>query len=157
MASRRMRFFSVLTFSLVVALSQAAFAELVEYPWAPGLVYDTDQDVTWLKDANYAKTCGYDDGRMTWWDANTWVEDLVYKSGGVVYDDWRLPALVGCTWCYDNTTSEMGHLYYVDLKGTRDNPPETWEPFADVRASYYWSSAQFCAFDFGSGYQPGFT
>ena len=31
-----------------------------------GMIYDTDLDITWLQNANYAKTSGYDsDGRMT--------------------------------------------------------------------------------------------
>lgn len=36
-----------------------------------GLIYDSVQNITWLADANYAKTSGYDDdGRMTWGEAN---------------------------------------------------------------------------------------
>ena len=34
--------------------------------------YDTVLDITWLADANYAQTSGYDaDGRMTWSNATT--------------------------------------------------------------------------------------
>jgi len=51
-----------------------------------GLIYDTVLDITWLQDANYANTTGYDDtiygyntnGRMTWIDAMGWAEDLIY-------------------------------------------------------------------------------
>lgn len=93
-----------------------------------GLVYDDVLDVTWLQDANYAKTSGYDsDGLMTWSEASTWAENLVY--GG--YDDWRLPNKmpVGAEWnydfSYDGTTdigfniksphSELSYMYYVNL------------------------------------------
>ncbi len=49
--------------------------------------YDTDADLTWLADANYAQTSGYDaDGRMSWQAANDWVAQLTV--GGV--SGWRL-------------------------------------------------------------------
>jgi hypothetical protein len=65
---------------------QAIAAEL--YNRGNGLIYDAELDITWLQDANYAQTSGYDDdGQMSWEDANTWAAGLVY--GG--YDDWRLP------------------------------------------------------------------
>ena len=36
-----------------------------------GLIYDDAQNITWLQDANYAKTSGYDsDGKMTFSEAN---------------------------------------------------------------------------------------
>ena len=50
----------------------ASHASLLEYQG--GLVYDTDFNITWLKDSNYAKTSGYDsDGMMTKSVAMTWV------------------------------------------------------------------------------------
>jgi hypothetical protein len=90
-------------------------------------------NVTWLQDANYAKTSGYDAvadavGRMTWTQANTWANGLVY--GG--YSDWRLarntPAN-GSTWSnsysFNGTTdvgynitstfSELSYMHYVNL------------------------------------------
>jgi hypothetical protein len=85
-----------------------------------GLIYDTDLDITWLQDATYAMTSGYD-ANMTWAQATTWAENLVY--GG--YDDWRLPTTVdgpydfsydgSTTGGYNITSSEMGYMYYVNL------------------------------------------
>ena len=44
-----------------------------------GMLYDTVLNITWLQDANYAKTSNYDaDGRMTWTQANTWANNLNY-------------------------------------------------------------------------------
>ena len=100
---------------------------------AGGMVYDTDLDITWLADANYAKTSGYDaDGLMNWADSNAWAEQLNF--GG--FDDWRLPfnALVDPT-CDNNrdvggvsidfgfgcSGSEYGHLFYDELGGTAGN------------------------------------
>jgi hypothetical protein len=87
-----------------------------------GLIYDDYLKITWLQDANYAKTSGYNiDGRMDWDQATTWAANLVY--GG--YSDWRLPTTVDgpYVWGYDGTTtggynittSEMGYMYYVNL------------------------------------------
>jgi hypothetical protein len=68
---------SVLTLSANAAL----------YDRGNGLIYDDVMDITWLQDANYAQTSGYDgDGAMNWANANTWAAGLSY--GG--YDDWRL-------------------------------------------------------------------
>jgi hypothetical protein len=104
--------------------------------------YDTTLDITWLADANFAKTSGFDindgvnDGKITWAAANTWTDSLTL--GG--YTDWRLPTntpINGTSYntafsnnaTTDNGTadadgwvdgsgnpvSEMGHLFYVTL------------------------------------------
>lgn len=99
-----------------------------------GLLYDTVLNVTWLQDASYAKTSGYDaDGKMSWYAANVWATNLVYHDSvrNVDYSDWRLPSTqpVGAAWDYraknDGTTdygynisspnSEMGYMYYVNM------------------------------------------
>jgi hypothetical protein len=48
--------------------------------------YDTELNITWLADANYAKTSFYDsDGVMTWLQAQDWITSLNTKvSTGVV-------------------------------------------------------------------------
>jgi hypothetical protein len=94
-----------------------------------GLIYDDVLDITWLQDANYAKTSGYDtDGRMSWPAANIWADQLVY--GG--YNDWRLPNVSpvnGLSFKYEtgfdgssdlgffisSKNSEMGYMHYVNL------------------------------------------
>lgn len=75
-----------------------------------GLIYDTDLDITWLADANYAQTSGYDDdGIMTWDEPMTRVGQLTYgrQSG------WRLPNAVPCggNSCL-GTGSELNDLFY---------------------------------------------
>jgi len=52
--------------------------------------------VTWLQDANYAKTSLFDgDGKMNWTDANAWAANLSYVDTvrSVTYTDWRLPTV----------------------------------------------------------------
>ena len=105
-----------------------------------GMLYDTVLNVTWLQDANYAKTSGYaSDGRLTWTQANTWANNLNY---GGYSSGWRLARNTpvngtpsGWNYTYSNagttdvgynitsTFSELSYMYYVNLglKG-RYNP-----------------------------------
>ena len=76
-----MVFLTVLLFS-----ATGVYAEL--HDRGGGMIYDDVLNITWLQDANYAQTSGYDaDGRMTWAETMEWVEQLTY--GG--FDDWKLP------------------------------------------------------------------
>ncbi len=78
-----------LAFLCLVVCTNPVFAALINR--GTGMIYDTELDITWLQDANYARTSGYDsDGLMIWDQALTWAGDLVY--GG--YDDWRLPQIL---------------------------------------------------------------
>lgn len=116
-----------------LAMTSAAQAALVDR--GGGLIYDTDLNVTWLADANYAKTSSYDaDGRMSWGQATAWAANLSYYDSvrNVTYDDWRLPATTdagtaGCNFAYSGTdcgynvdpaSSEMAHLFFVELGNT---------------------------------------
>lgn len=109
------------------AFAPPSHAELIDR--GNGMLYDTVLNVTWLQDASYARTSGYDeDGRMDWSQALTWADNLVY--GG--YDDWRLPRTApvnGTTWIYEystdastdvsynirSTQSELSYMYYENL------------------------------------------
>ncbi len=65
-----------------LALSTAAQAALIDR--GHGLIYDDVLDVTWLQDANYAKTSGHDaDGLVNWSAANSWAAGLSYDGGGI--------------------------------------------------------------------------
>ena len=69
-----------------------------------GGIHDDVLKITWLQDANCARTSGYDaDGYMNWNQAVAWVNTSVY--GG--YNDWRLPKTVDglFIWGYDGTTT----------------------------------------------------
>lgn len=130
-----------------------------------GMIYDTDLNITWLKDANYAKTSGYDiDGKMNWNTANAWASNLVY--GG--YNDWRLPSTTdlgmdGCNYAYSNTdcgfnvatnSSELAHLFFVELgnksaydpagtyRGSLNSGLVNKSPFQNLQSdTNYWSEA----------------
>ena len=78
-----------------------------------GLIYDTERNITWLRDVNYAKTVGRSpDGQLTWPKATQWVASLSYRG----IRGWRLPTALnpdgsGPTIGSDAVGSEIGHLY----------------------------------------------
>ena len=133
-----------------------------------GLIYDDELDITWLQDANYVLTHDPgniydpdDNGRMSWYEATAWVEQLVY--GG--YDDWRLPTTVDelASDGYNITTSEMGYLYYISLGnsgkydtegnyvgdgnyGLNDTGPFIFIGFSGANAYHFWSCTGYSAY-----------
>lgn len=170
---------TLLTTAILAAglISGAAKATLIDR--GGGLIYDTDLDITWLSDANYAKTSGYDsDGLMTWVNANTWAANLSY--GG--YDDWRLPTTLqpdpSCDsqldagapyglqgYGYNCTGSEIGHLFYGELGGIAGNSFENpnipeLDLFQNIEALEYLSGTAYAPntsdawlFNMGNGRQ----
>ena len=131
--SRFNSFRSVICAALCLLGAGTASATLIDR--GGGLIYDTDLNITWLQDANYARTSGYQSlsggGRMTWSEAVTWASNLVYGD----YSNWRLPTVVPQNFRagYDGTTgqgynitvgSEMGHLFYTELGNLAEYP--TW-------------------------------
>jgi hypothetical protein len=131
----------VAVFVLVFAGSSQAYLE----DRGSGLIYDSVLNITWLQDANYSRTSGYDsDGFMYWDEAKTWAGNLSYYDAerNVTWTDWRLPktlpvngvaynfafAYTGSTdegysmsapgTAYAGSTgSEMAYMYYNTLSG----------------------------------------
>lgn len=99
--------------------------------------YDMVLGITWLRDANFAQTVGFDsDGRMTWAVANDWAAGLDFNG----ISGWRLPDTApvdGVAYDYNlkrdgssdrgsnisapgtvyagSTGSEMAHMFYNTL------------------------------------------
>lgn len=106
-----------------------------------GLLYDVERDITWLQDANYAKTVQRSpDGQLSWHDAMAWVKSLNYRG----ISGWRLPSALnsdGSGPCEGENCrdSEIGHLLFVASK--RMSPPDlslaNFESF-----SIYWFSTE---------------
>ena len=146
-----------------------------------GLIYDTDLDITWLSDANYAMTSGYDsDGLMNWSEATAWAAGLAY--GG--YTDWRLPTTLQPDPTCSNqgglgsgyggvncTGSDMGHLFYTELGGTGFTTSilTSLDPdlakFTNIQSNFYWSGSDYAPnapysawyFYLYYGYQSNYT
>ena len=67
----------------VAALIGVGEADAALIDRGAGLIYDTDRDITWLQDGNYAFTSGYstgDGGKMTWHDAGPWAAGVLPKN-----------------------------------------------------------------------------
>ncbi len=105
------------------------------------LIYDTELDITWLQDANYAKTSGFHiDGRLIWPTAMSWAANLSYYDAArnKTWTDWRLPSArdkgSSSEPCFLNncTESELGHLYHID--GINKDSPG---PFTNFSKNYW--------------------
>jgi len=173
----------VATLTLTASLS----AQATLFDRGGGMIYDSAQDITWLQDANYAQTSGYDaDGRMTWDNSNTWAASLTV--GG--FTDWRLASINsddtdGCNYSTNNTdcgynvdtsTSELAYLYhdilgntaYYDTNGNYQsgfglqNTSADGVDFLNLQSYYYWSGTEYApytgyAWYFGTNYGGQFA
>ncbi len=125
---------------LLVLVPAAADAALISRAGGAA-VYDSDLDVTWLADANYAQTSGFDaDGLMPRATAQAWVDGLTVL--GV--SDWRLPTNpVADGSCFDQSAGigsgancvggELGYL--LEISDWTQSPD-----FVNVQPWFYWSS-----------------
>ena len=161
----------VFLLALGIVLGITVSSDAMLWDRSGGMIYDDVLNITWLQDANYAKTSGYDvDGRMTYANAIAWADQLVY--GG--FADWRLPTTTVVNGVYSGgydgtttlgfniTSSEMGYMYYVNLgnKGMYDTNgnliPCDWTPngtfvdgnnrtvsFTNLQADYYRTGTEY--------------
>jgi hypothetical protein len=158
-----------LTFILLAGLGLSGFAHAALVDRGGGLIYDTDLNVTWLADADYARTSGYagtlygpgSDGKMTWSQAEAWVSHLVYHDPlrNVDLKGWRLPATQqpdqtcsfqsgNDSFGYNCTGSELGHLFYKELGGKAASSigrahNASYSLFTQAPASLYWSGTEY--------------
>lgn len=116
--------------------------------------YDTDQDISWLTNADSAAGTRFDnsfsttDGCMIWTNANTWTVSL--NVGGVT--GWRLPSSLiidesaHCTGL-NCTDSVIAHLFYTELSKTSTssivtNGDHYLALFSNIPSYLHWSSTE---------------
>jgi len=133
--------------SIAILLS-TTMANATLYSRAGGtMIYDSEYDVTWLADANYAKSSGYDaDGQMVWSEAVAWADQLIY--GG--FDDWRLPTALnqdgsGPQGGGDSELYHLTQLLWGNIGGgaggvLTTNHSENYNLFQNIQDTMYWSS-----------------
>jgi len=64
---------TLLALALLTSAATTGTAQALLVDRGNGLLYDNVLNVTWLQDANYAKTSGYSlSGQMDWAAATTW-------------------------------------------------------------------------------------
>ncbi len=121
---------------ILCGLAISANAALIDN--GNGTITDTDWGLMWLKDANYSMTSGYDaDGRMNWSSAMTWADNLIYAG----YDDWQLPTAFPA-YGFNNTSSDLGHLYYTELGNVAGGPFANKDPFINIQPDNYWFATE---------------
>ena len=103
-------------------------------------VYDPVANLTWLQDANYAKTSGWE--VTNWAQAKTLVGNL--DIDGVT--GWRLPG-GPMVFGYNQTASEMGNLFYNVLGGTWGGQiafyhNANFDLFQNIDFHVYWSGVE---------------
>ena len=148
-------------FVVALAASSVANASLVSR-MNGAAVYDTDLNITWLADANYASTSNYAyNGLMTWSQANFWAAQLTVDG----ISGWRLPNTLqpdpSCSVQVNTsagfqgegahcTGSEMGHLFYTELGGLSGVPITTthnsfYNLFTNIPVNFpdYWSATNY--------------
>ena len=161
-------------FAALTALFIASPAYATLFDRGGGLIYDSDQNLLWLQNANASAGSPFDngvsntDGAMTWDNAIAWADALVF--GG--FDDWRLPTTLqpdptcsgqdppGTSAGFGCSGSEMGHLFYIDgitfvSPGLFINIQDEGLPGVENR---YWSSTESIfggawGFQFSNGHQ----
>lgn len=113
--------------------------------------YDTEQNITWLRDWNLGLGSSFDsvdgttDGLMTWANASLWANSLTHVGGG-----WRLPTALnadGSGPCqgYNCPGSEMGALWF-SLGNTANGGLTHEGPFQSLQgtvAGGRWTSTEF--------------
>ncbi len=145
--------------AVVLGLGVSTSANALLIDRGNGMIYDTDQNITWLADANYAVTSGYAaanavdngnstdnifaDGRMGWDAAMNWAAGLNY--GG--YDDWRLFSADDNCEGANCTGTELGYLFYEELGlSVGDTIFSSTAPqltlFDNIQGFFYWSGTE---------------
>ena len=111
-------------------------------PDAPSAVfeYDTDLNITWLRDWNYSQS------RFTWEEAQVWASTLTLG----VFGGWRLPAPDSSCETFNCITSEMGHVWYAELGNIAPEfpgPPDCTStnpgPFTSMMTGGYWTNQEY--------------
>lgn len=152
------------TLTLLFACSMIPVTHAALIDRGGGLIYDDVQDITWLQDANYAKTTGYDaDGRMSWDNAVFWADNLSYYDAvrDTTHIDWRLPGTMQPDPSCDNhnannegygdncTGSELGYLNnvygiavgasspFLNIPSSAQNH-RFWSGTESINTSYAW-------------------
>jgi len=172
---------SAFLFAIVLMFGMAGNATATLIDRGGGLIYDDVLKITWLQDANYAATdlsdawlnsvigveidghsivasdfhedSGVYTGKMRWWGAMVWVENLIYYDSirDVYWNDWRLPSSLnqdGTGPCYNFCNdSEMGRLFYID-----GATPSSQGEFNNIQPYLYWSSTEYEQIDIYAWY-----
>ncbi len=135
---------SISTLNILLFSTVTPYADIIDR--GNGLIYDSDQDLTWTQNADI-------NGKMPQQTAVEWAETLVYQG----FDDWRLPS----TTRYDDLTctedvradTNYGSVIFYErradcLGGEMELLTATADPyrnplFENVQAIRYWTATPY--------------
>ena len=107
-------------------------------------VFDSDQNLTWTKDANLSLTLGNDaEGQMDWATAVAWADNLEYAG----YTDWVLPTITQLT---NQFFTNLGVEEYESIRYFHN---DSYDLFTNIQSSVYWSGSEHAT---NPGYAWGF-
>jgi hypothetical protein len=121
-----------ITTFLLAGMAQAALLDRdLDKNGVTDAFYDTDLDITWLRDANV-------NGPQGWSEAADWAAG--FSIGG--FADWRLPTADPACSGGDCIGGEIGHLWYVGLGNTSAGGLTNTGGFQNMESFWYWSGSQ---------------
>jgi len=132
------KLFVVTLFALALGFATVADALLIDN--GQGLIYDQDLNITWY-DYSYMGI-QYPVGMgATWQMAMNWATNLAVNVGGTPVTGWTLPTSDQYSG-YNDTVSELGHLYYTELGNSPGFGSKNFGPFVNLQPDAYWSSTE---------------
>jgi len=131
-------FFRLMCAGVLVCMSSAPNAMLIDR--GIGLIYDTEQNLTWTQDAGLS-------GSLTWDEAMTWADNLIF--GG--FDDWRLPTTTqfGDPTCSLDVRGTLFYEHRIDCTGGEmEMLTNLYDPWSNnllqnVNSTRYWTSTPY--------------
>lgn len=151
----------------IVVLAAGARAELIDR--GGGLIYDTKLNVTWLQDANYAKTIGFKDpvfawlapGQMWWGNAEWFVGQLSYYDSvrKNTWEDWRLPKISpvnGIGWSWAEGKNYAGSSDYNAFNISAPGSAFPASTCHELSFMYYINLVNLAPFDASANPQTGY-
>lgn len=155
--------FIALVAGFIVAISLPLLSSAALIDRGNGLIYDSSTNLTWMQDANFAKTSGFkgvnntdqfgrvypsvdQNGRMNWNEAMRLADETSFAG----FDDWRLPRQGTGPAHYEDRHSELAVLFYTSLQNRGAMEDGVWQkgpyglinkgPFVVDTTSVFWTS-----------------
>ena len=141
--------------AMIIVLGLNVPANAVQITIGTAAYSGSDYNLIWDDDnnGNSVVWLDYTNSATDWTAQNTWASGL---DSALTYNinpgytvtwagDWRLPTTDSEVGGYNQTTSEMGHLFYTELGGTSGILLGDTGDFQNLTSSVYWSGTEYSA------------
>lgn len=124
---------------LIAALTLTTNVNAALVDLGGGMIYDSDQDITWLQDSNYTlhHGLGGHNGQMTWAVANAFAKTFTFNGSS----GWRLPHGPTSNTSGPTVSATGGELYnlYYQLGNTQTSGWKNKGPFNMIWTGSFWT------------------